>query len=497
MLYDASVTNDRLVTIPERFLEQAERLHERPAFCVGTQSLSYGDLGASAQGLAKELERFGAQRVGLWISDPLRYVRAFFGVLLSGRAAYPIPAETPATAVRELCRRFAIDTIVSDQDEIPGSLSPHCAEFRGTLDRSLPGLSRGAEEFALVLLTSGTTGSSRAVPVTHRNLTWTSEIFNEQLGLSAPKSEPHRELVLVPLTHSFGVRRLVAEMLVGGCVYRIDGGFSLGKALDVLSDERCSVLSAVPSHIRALMHLRRDFMSCGSSLRHVELSSAFMSAAEKRSLVSVLPAAQIIMGYGLTEATRTALLRLDLECEGEHLGTVGRPFPGVTVSITDEDGFALPPGQEGCVSISGPNVAPGYLDGRELDQEKFSGGSYRTNDLGVLDAHGYLSLRGRSDDVINVGGEKVHPTELEVYLKERFPGLDCAIGKTPDRHLGERPILCVTGQPDTDLLAILRSQFEPYKVPLRVLKITAIPVTENGKIRRRELQRLITDSAAN
>jgi long-chain acyl-CoA synthetase len=484
-------------TVVELFLEKSQEFADRLAFRDPDGSMDYGTLAASAQSTAAAVALHSAEKLGLWVKSPQKYLSGFYGGLLSGRPLFLFDSEIPSDGVVDLCKTFGVSLLITDEIASAPDLSvvkPALAE-RGVEKEAgkgaLPGREVTKDDFAIVLLTSGTTGKRRAVPVTHENLAWTSQAFNDYLGLS----DAHKELVLIPLTHSFGVRRLIAQMLVGGSIHRLAGKFNQSHAYDCMEEQQIDVLSAVPTHIRGLMHFKSHFEKSGGSLRHIELSSAFMSASEKEALVESLPKAQVVMGYGLTEATRTALLRLHLE--SDKLKTVGRPFPEVTISILGGEGQELGVGEVGEIRVSGPNVAKGYFYRAHLETELFRQG-FKTGDVGSLNEEGYLTLLGRRDDVINVGGRKVHPAEVESLLFNYYPSLDCALTSLEHRSAGAVPILCL-GPTDLErkaLLELLGGRLEPYKVPSRVVQLGCpIPRTGNGKVKRQDLQKLLEEIA--
>jgi acyl-CoA synthetase (AMP-forming)/AMP-acid ligase II len=241
---------------------------------------------------------------------------------------------------------------------------------------------------------------------------------------------------------------------------------------------------------------RGHLAAIGPQIRHVELSSSPMHADEKADLVALLPNAEINLGYGLTEATRSSHLSLNRDVE--HLDSAGRPgFPGVEITIRDEAGAVLADGRVGEIVVTGGNVAQAYIIGREWVREPFEGGSFHTGDLGHLDGEGYLHVAGRMDDMINTGGHKLHPTEVERVLHEAFPDLDCAISQRPHPLLGARPVLCL-GDADADaatILGLLHRACEAYKVPEEVVRLAAIPRTANGKVIRSELARSVNSLA--
>ena len=483
-------------TIAQLLKTACDNMGDRCAYKVDGRSIGYRALYSNALVNARRLLDKSPGRVAVYCKGLHEFMTSLYGAILCGKPPFLISTDVPSPEVEHLADRFSVDVIFTDDKMCLTNKRFIAPEEDGVGDKNadsqdLPG---GIQEddAAVILMTSGTTGSRQAVPITHRNLVWTGREFNKFMGLS----EATNEMVLVPLTHSFGLRRLVAQLLVGGCIVTLGGPFNPAAAALVVLRERCETMSAVPSHVRMFMgRFREEFKIICKQLRFVELSSAFLSADEKAELVERLSNAQIVMGYGLTEATRSALLRL--EQERNKLETVGRPSSGVELIIVNEREEPVSAGEVGEIIVKGPNVAHGYLKESDGGQDRFSGDSFKTGDLGFLDQDGYLTLIGRSDDIINVGGRKFHPSELEQLLSKHFPHVDCAISKKPDRVLGFRPVLCVTDEDlDTSPLHLLiEERCEPYKRPAEVIRFKTIPRTANGKVIRAELMRMIASSS--
>ena len=487
-------------TVAHALAHAAKAFSEREAFKVGAAALTYRQQYCDAVATAEAVGALPEGPVAVYCRDHMAFVSALYGTILTGRLAFLIDGETGAPEAAGIAAYFGVAGLVTDAAEGLGNALPTAAPVRGAAPETA---ARGgalvealsADDFAFALLTSGTTGGRRAVPATHRNLMWTARAYNRILGLG----DGHRELALVPLTHSLGVRQFISQLLVGGCLVALQGRYNPAKALVTLRDEGCDVLCAVPTQIRtmALGRFRRDLARIGPQLRHVELSSSPMHADEKADLVALLPNAEINLGYGLTEASRSSLLSLN--GEPDRLETSGRPrFPGVEITVQGEDGADLGPGERGEIVVSGPNVAKAYIVGREWDTAPFRDNTFHTGDLGSLDEDGYLRLVGRMDDMINTGGMKIHPAEVEAVLHEAFPGLDCAVAQRPDPILGACPVLCLAGGGvDIDaVMDVLRRDFESYKVPAQVIRMDAIPRTANGKVIRPKLAEAVAGRQA-
>jgi long-chain acyl-CoA synthetase len=341
-------------------------------------------------------------------------------------------------------------------------------------------------------MTSGTTGRQRAVPISFKNLIWTGEKFNEFMGIS----DSQKEMVNIPLTHSFGVRRIIAQMLLGGSIHVISGIYNPATALLCMKENNCSVLSLVPSQVRIFMKFfKKDFTEIARQINFIELSSEFMSPNEKKELARIAFNAQIVMGYGLTEATRSLLLHLNRNMNKIH--TSGKPINGVKVMILDSNNKPVSTGNEGQIVIKGPNVVESYYKSESENNKSFDAECFFTGDLGFADEEGFVSITGRMDDIINVGGRKFNPIELELGLRENFPNVDCAISELPDNLLGRRPVLCIQGNKKNskNIMSYIHANFESFKHPTKIIYLDEIVRTENGKIVRSLLKNKVLELA--
>lgn len=454
--------------------------------------VSYGDLIGRAAHMQRQMEPY-KKSVAVYSGNPHVFITGYFAGILSGRPTFLIPGDIRAEEVSELIQEYEIGCVLTDQELLADAAIINPVSFTETQSGELQlskifSRSVSLDDVAIVLTTSGTTGVRRAVPITHRNLVWTGREFNKILGLKRPM----RELVLVPLAHSFGARRILAQLMNGGCVIVAEGVFNPAWALTMMRDHACEVLAAVPPQIRILQgRFRKDFERYGQVIRHVELSSAFMSAEEKAELVQILPAARIVMGYGLTEATRSAMLVL--RDETNKLDTVGKPFPGVRHVIVDGEGREVQPGDVGEIVIQGPNTIHHYWGRGGVPRLPEFINGFPTGDLGYIDVDGYLNLAGRKDDVINVGGKKFHPSEIELIIEKYFPAMDCAIAKKSSAVLGFQPVLCVapTVVQAEQILQTISGLVEAYKRPAAIVRVDAIPRTANGKVQRPKLNEMV------
>lgn len=229
-----------------------------------------------------------------------------------------------------------------------------------------------------------------------------------------------------------------------------------------------------------------------NQLRYVEIGSSFMSIEDKQLLIKLLPNTRICMHYGLTEASRSAYM--EFHTEKDNLTTIGKAAEGVEIVLFSNDGKPVGVGEEGEVCVRGKHVCRSYWN---LSQERFKQDFYdsyfRTGDCGVMDKNGYIYLKSRIKEMINVGGKKVSPMEVEEILNQ-VPGIkeSACIGiKDPEGVMGEVVKAFIVTDKDIEnkeIIDYLRPRLEFYKLPVEIERISAIPKTASGKIQRLKLK---------
>ena len=346
----------------------------------------------------------------------------------------------------------------------------------------LPELS-GPEDVALILYTSGMTSRPKAVPLTHRAICMSAHNIALALGLM-PRD---RCLNVMPLFHAHGLIIAILSSLTAGGSVVCSPGFSVDEFFAWLAEFRPTWYTAAPTIHHAVVEGaagHRDLLR-QVRLRFIRSSAAFLPPAVKAGLEREFTA-PVIEAYGMTECTQ--IMSNPLEEGQRRAGTVG-VAAGPSVAIQDEAGKRLPPGQAGEIVIRGPAVMLGYDGGPAPGENPVVDGWFRTGDLGVLSPDGYLSLTGRLKDIINCGGEKIAPTEVDEVLMDHPAVFQAVAFGVPHPSLGEdvaaavvlRAPGSITGKQLRDFAA---TRLAHYKVPREILIVPEIPKSPTGKLRR-------------
>lgn len=340
------------------------------------------------------------------------------------------------------------------------------------------------DDVALVLHTSGTTSRPKIVPLSHRNLAASARNIADTLSLT-PRD---RCLVIMPLFHIHGLVGALLSSLSAGASLFCPPSFNVLKYYSWLEESEATWYTAVPTMHQAIL-LRADRNAEAISkqrLRLIRSSSASLPPKVMAELEKVF-GCPVIESYGMTEAAHQ-MASNPLPPWQRKPGSVGRAA-GPEVAILGPHGNLLPIGDVGEIVIRGANVTAGYVNNPNANSEGFSNGWFRTGDQGIIDAEGYLSLTGRLKEIINRGGEKIAPREVDEVLMDHPAVAQVVTFGMPHTMLGEDVAAAVVlreghSVSENDLRAFAASRLADFKVPRKVLFLDEIPKGPTGKIQR-------------
>jgi acyl-CoA synthetase (AMP-forming)/AMP-acid ligase II len=342
----------------------------------------------------------------------------------------------------------------------------------------------GAEDVALMLHTSGTTSRPKIVPLTHRNVCSSALHVASSLALV----ESDRCLNVMPLFHIHGLIAAVLASLAAGASVYCTSGFNALKFFAWMDEARPTWYTAVPTmHQAILARAERNRETIARSrLRFLRSSSASLPPQVMNALEQTF-GAPVIEAYGMTEAAHQMAAN-PLPPRPRKPGSVGIAA-GPAVAIMDEAGNPLPPGAVGEVVIRGPNVTPGYQNNPDANRSAFVNGWFRTGDQGVLDEEGYLRLTGRLKEIINRGGEKISPREVDEVLLDHPAVAQAVTFAIPHEKLGE-DVGCAlilkegTTASESEIRDYAAMRLADFKVPRRIVFLEEIPKGPTGKLQR-------------
>jgi len=357
-------------------------------------------------------------------------------------------------------------------------------ELTGPPGQAAAGGPAAAEDVALILHTSGTTSKPKIVPLTHANLTASARNIARSLSLT----ERDRCLNVMPLFHIHGlVAALLASLGAGGSTCCAPG-FNALKFFAWMSEAAPSWYTAVPTMHQAVLQRagKSQAVIRAQPLRFIRSCSAALPVPVMGELEETFEA-PVIEAYAMTEAAHQ-MTSNPLPPARRKPGTVGIAA-GPEVAVMDAQGRLLGPGETGEIVIRGDNVTAGYENNPEANRKSWTHGWFRTGDQGIMDEDGYFSVTGRLKEIINRGGEKVSPKEVDDALIEH-PGVAQVVTfAIPHPKLGERIGAAVVKAPGQDLdeaglRAFAGERLAPFKVPETIVFVDEIPKGATGKLQR-------------
>jgi len=356
-------------------------------------------------------------------------------------------------------------------------------QFEDSSDTHQPVRAAKPDDIALVLHTSGTTSRPKIVPLAHKNIAASAANIRKTLALT-PND---RGLVIMPLFHIHGLIAALSAPLSAGGEVSCSPGFNALKFFSWLDDVKPTWYTGVPTMHQAIL-LRapgNPEIVRNHRLRFIRSSSSALPPTVIAELERVF-GVPVIEAYGMTEATHQ--MASNPLGGARKPGTVG-PSGGPEIRVVDEKGTTVPRGQTGEIVIRGPNVMTAYENNPKANAEAFYDGWFRTGDQGVLDENGYLTLVARIKELINRGGEKISPREIDEVLLTHPAIAEAVCFGVPHGTWGEEVAAAVVLREgatatDADLLAFCKERLADFKRPKQIHITQAIPRTATGKIQR-------------
>jgi acyl-CoA synthetase (AMP-forming)/AMP-acid ligase II len=473
---------------------------------------TYQELVNQVEHLAGLLRQAGlrpGQPVAIVLPNGLEFLVSFLAVARARLVAAPLNSAYKAEEFRFYLEDIQAAAVIGPADRhpiqqvarelnVPCWTASRSADGRVQLQgQGLPGDSSSnlepphASDVALFLHTSGTTSRPKGVPLTHANLTASMGNIAKHYQLGPADVS----LVVMPLFHVHGLIGATLSSLLAGSTLVIPPRFSAGTFWPAVKDHGVTWYSAVPTiHQVLVSRADADQAPRQSGLRFIRSCSSALAPATLAQLEDRF-GAPVLEAYAMTEASHQ-MTSNPLPPAVHKPGSVGRGA-NVDVAIMDEAGNLLPAGSQGEVVVRGPNVTRGYHNNPEANAAAFTNGWFRTGDRGILDGEGYLTLVGRIKELINRGGEKISPLEVDAALLSHPAVAEAAAFAAPDPKYGEEVHAAVVAKADItvdDLQAYCRSRLADFKVPKVIHLVKELPKGPTGKVQRRFMAAAFQDT---
>lgn len=510
---------------PDQTLTHWLRAHARGrpdavALSDGEGDLTWGDLAAAVARLTSGLAGLGIGRgdtVGVQLPNLRSFVIAFLAVTARGgifqtlhmpyrsKELLGLLADSGACAVivTNADKDSRTQDILSVRADLPalnhvitaGSAPEGCvalADLMSAQADPADQVEATTDDPYLLLYTSGTTAAPKGVPHVYRSFLNNALLSAGEMQIGADS----RILSLAPMSHLYGLFTLHLALATGATTVLLPA-FNPATLLDDLTTARATHIYAAPAHFAPFVaqgalqpaHLQTARLLC--------LSGAAVPQALARAVDESMANGAVIQLWGMSELQAGTFGRPG-DAEDKRHTTAGQAVPNTEIRVLDDAGQPLPPGQEGALQVRGPSVFAGYLNRPDETARSFdTDGWFATGDLAVIDADGFMTITGRTKEIINRGGVKYNPVEVEEILTALPAIAQCAIVPMPDPDLGERGCLCVQLAPGASLTLeqatapLAAAGMAKYKWPERLVILDDLPLTPTRKIMRGKLSNLI------
>jgi long-chain acyl-CoA synthetase len=475
------------------------------AFKLDAVELSYSMLdGASTHitGLLKQRGLEPGDRVGLMLPNVPYFPVIYYGILRAGGIVVPMNVLLKAREVKFYLSDSGAKLLFAWHDfgepaEKGGAEAGAEAilvkpgEFEQLVGSQEPDteiVERAGDDTAVILYTSGTTGTPKGAELTHSNLRRNCEVASKALGNFGPGDTL---LGALPLFHSFGQTCTMNCAVLSGARVTMLPRFDPEKALEIIERDQVTVFQGVPTMYNAMLHADKADSVDASCLRICNSGGAAIPVELIRGFEDKFGCA-ILEGYGLSETSPVASFNHpDRE---RKPGSIGTPIEGVEMQVWDDDGNEVPQGEVGEIVIRGHNVMKGYWDRPDATVEAITeDGWFRTGDMAKVDEDGYFFIVDRKKDLIIRGGYNVYPREIEEVLYEHPAIQEAAVVGVPDESLGEEvgaAVVLKKGESleADEIKAYVKEQVAAYKYPRKVWFEDELPKGPTGKILKREIE---------
>ena len=474
---------------------------EREALVCGDVRMTFREFGTRLAKVAGVLQRLGTvhgDRVAVLAGNSHQYVELYCAIPAAGRAVVPLNTRWADPELAYALDDSGTSILFCDRD--PGALADHVErvvaipdeyeELLASAEEAELGVGVGEDTLAGLFYTGGTTGASKGVMLTHRNLV--TNTLNVQF--ITPMRPDDTYLVVAPLFHAAGSVSVLQSIGLGARQVIVPGAFDPNSALDTIESEGATVTLMVPTMLAAVLESQAARPRDIGTVRLIGHGGSPIALELVRRAAKTFAGAELVHLYGATETSPllTGLSSEEALVDTPRAKSCGQAVLGVELRVVSPDGSDLGPGEAGEVIARGANVMHGYWGKPAETEAALVDGWYHTGDVGILDDEGYLFLVDRAKDMIVTGGENVYCTEVEDALYTHPQVLEATVFGIPDEHWGEAVHAVVVPRgpvTEVELIDHCRRGIAGYKVPKSVtFQDDPLPKSGPGKVLKRELR---------
>ncbi len=485
-------------------IEAAEQSPDGIAIKLDDVEVSYGAIADGSARMAAILKEKGVEpgdRVGVMLPNVPYFAIAYYGVLRTGAVVVPMNVllkgrevgfylEDPGAKVVIAWGDFAEAAEKGAQDAGAECILVKPGEFEQLLGGAEPDTDladRDAEDTAVILYTSGTTGKPKGAELTHANLHKNCTVSASTL---VQLTEDDKLLGALPLFHSFGQTCTLNAGFCNRAMISMIPRFDPDKALEIIERDGITIFQGVPTMYNAMLASGSADSADTSTLRLCMSGGAAMPEEVMRKFEEKF-GCQVLEGYGLSETSPVA--SFNHPDRGSKPGSIGTPIEGVEMKVVDDDGNEVEQGEVGEILIKGHNVMKGYWNREEATAESIKDGWFHSGDIAKVDEDGYFFIVDRKKDLIIRGGYNVYPREIEEVLYEHPAIQEAAVVGVPHEELGEEVGAAIVLKEGEDVDAdeikkYVKGEVAAYKYPRQVWFMDELPKGPTGKILKREIE---------
>lgn len=442
------------------------------------------------QQLYKEVQNFSSciaflnkkKVISLIAENSISFIIGYLGIINSGKIAHLLSPEISDLNLLNQIRSADSEAIICSNTAKKNlehiSIQIPLFEFGDIKSKSvLDANNSKINDLSYLIYTSGTTSEPKGVAISHAMIEFTTKNIVKELGYS----NSDVDVLPLPMYHSFGLGCFHTSLYVGSTLVLLKNANNLEYVLESLKKHNATTLAAIPATLTKFLKFDRDILeNYFANMRLVITNSTSIPKNTVQNFKQILKKGHLATYYGLTEASRSTFMIFDKN--NGHEESVGRVAPGVEIKIVNENN------NDGEIWIKGNNVIKKYWNNVK-DDKNIVDGWLQTGDIGYFDEEGYLFLKGRNDDMINVGGEKIMPYEIEEVVKQ-IPGVNDVVAFGVDHEIfGQVVKLNIVKSKNSDLdkskiLTHCIKNLEKFKIPSKIDFVESLPKTDYGKVKR-------------
>ncbi len=458
----------------------------RTAVIDEQRQITFTELYQEIQNFSKIFLSKNEKVISLVSENSISFLISYLGLINSGKTVHLIPPKiSQDNLINQInsseSAAIICPKIIKNQWKGSNSINIPIFEFGENISMKRNDVNESKNnELAYLIYTSGTTSEPKGVAISHSMIEFTTKNIINVLGYT----NHDIDLLPLPLHHSFGLGCVHSSLKVGSTLVLLKNASSLEHLLESLKKFNATTLAVIPATLTKFLMFDKDILEdYFTNLRLVITNSTSIPKDTVQNFKKIIKKGNLATYYGLTEASRSTFMIFDNKNDREE--SVGKAAPDVEIKIDTNDQNDINIGE---ILIKGKNVIQNYWKNSEADK-KIVNGWLRTGDLGFLDEEKYLFLKGRHDEIINIGGEKVSPLEIEEVVKKLSGVEDIAAFGIEHKIFGQTIKVNIVKTKNSDLdksqvLSYCIKNLEKYKIPSKIEFVEKIPKTDYGKVKR-------------